>query len=515
MTRPTPDSRITAATVEAAFRDARLGGSWEHPDPECPGLTLRVRGAKVSWTFRGPRLGGKNRRWYIGDHLVTPKDARQRAWAVRTRIGQGLDPSMMLTELVTGVAAAEQLDLRVENKPSWEWSAAISTYLAAIATNVRAATVEDYRRTLENTPEFSKFKGRKVCDILREEIEEAVEKVRLRGVKTHHKKVLVETRRFFGWLGEGARRRQTSVPENFLLGAKAGAPMRDVPGRRVVNKGIPDALPIGRALVIARSGVFGTLPSLGIQLVLGSVSRRRGVVGIRVEDVRPYHAHDPKIFNWYQPPAFRKTADKIQSESAHQVPLVGWAADIITKLEKMLTEEQWKAGWLFPVARARRAGQTAKTPYMNEGALNKNMDAMPGVYGHLSPHALRRAFGSYGKKVGGFADGEAKMLLDHLEGEGGDVTRGHYDLDPRLERKVEMMMWWTNWLDEQCAAAVAADPSLLDKEALRQACYIERYGQARWDAKLEKARKLGIPIWQQPGRAKVLVEVEAFDEAAE
>src|ERR1019366_9274000 len=127
----------------------------------------------------------------------------------------------------------------------------------------------------------------------------------------------------------------------------------------------------------------------------------------------------------------------------------------------------------FPVDA--RGGSTPKRPHMSEGVLNKNMDAMPGVHGALSPHALRRAFGSYDSPVGGVAKGEAKMILDHLEGEGDDAARGHYDLDPRIARKIEMMNWWTGWLDEQCAAAIATDPMLSDMEALRQAIYIERY----------------------------------------
>ena len=281
MTKPTNDSRITSATVEAAKRDADAGLDWQHPDPECKGLALRVRGRGVSWTFRGPRLAGQNRRWTLGDHRVSPKEARQRAWAVRGRLQQGLDPTSLVTALVTGVDEQQQLDLRIETQPSWEWSDAIDRFLVDIIGTTRQATRDDYRGTLKNTPELRQFKGRQVCDIVREEIAEAVEKVRKRGVKTHHKKVLITCRRFFNWLGADARRRETSVPANFLLGAKAGAAERNVPGRRVVNKGIPDARAIGRALAIARAGVLGALPSLGIQMVLGTVSRRRGVVGAR------------------------------------------------------------------------------------------------------------------------------------------------------------------------------------------------------------------------------------------
>jgi hypothetical protein len=369
MTKPTKDSRITNATVEAAKRDADAGLDWQHPGPECKGLSLRVRGRGVSWTFRGPRLAGQNRRWTLGDHRVSPKEARQRAWAVRGRIQQGLDPTSLVTALVTGVDEQQQLDLRVEVQPSWEWSDALDRFLADIIGTTRQATRDDYRGTLKNTPELQVFCGRQVCDIVREEIAEAVEKVRKRGVKTHHKKVLVVTRRFFNWLGSDARRRYTSVAENFLLGAKASAAERDVPGRRVVNKGIPDALPIGRSLAIARSDVLGTLPSLGIQTVLGTVSRRRGVVGMRSQDYEPYR---PGIYVWFQPPAFRKTADKIQSVAAHQVPLVGWAAGVVDILERRLRSDD-TARWLFPVARPRHAGTVPKTPHMNVGTLNHNI----------------------------------------------------------------------------------------------------------------------------------------------
>jgi integrase len=511
MPKPVRETRITDATMKMAVRDARDDLEWEHRDPECKGLMLRVRGRLVSWTFRG-RIGGKQRRWALGDHTVAPPDARQRAWAVRGRVQQGLDPDPLVTALVTGIAEQFQLDLRIENRPSWEWSDAISRFLIDIVQDTRDATRIDYRGTLENTPELKPFAGRMVCDILREEIMEVVEQVRKRGVKTHHKKVLVVCRRFFNWLGNDARRRYTSVPANFLLGAKAGTAMRDVPGRRVMNKGIPETRPIGRALAIARSGVLGFLPSAGIQIVMGTVSRRRAVVGMRTEDLRPYRNTPPMIDNWYQPPAFRKTADKIQSTAAHQIPLVGWASEIVHRVQNNLGEEQYKEGWLFPVNY--RAGKHTKAEHMNVGVLNHNLDAMPGVYGNLAPHRLRVAFGSYGKKYGGFADGEAKLILDHSEGVGDDVTRGHYDLDPRMERKIEMMEWWTNWLDELCAEAIAADPMLLDPEAMKVAIYIERYGQPKWDARVAKARALGCSVWANSGKRKVPLPLP-FKEAAE
>jgi hypothetical protein len=132
---------------------------------------------------------------------------------------------------------------------------------------------------------------------------------------------------------------------------------------------------------------------------------------------------------------------------------------------------------------------------MSEGVLNKNIDAMPGVDDALSPHALRRAIASYGKQLLGYADGEVKLILDHHEGAGGDVTRGHYDLDPRIERKIAMMVAWTQWCDEQAAAAIDADPLLRDLAALREAIYRKRYGEEAWQRKLAHARRNRRPLW--------------------
>ena len=75
------------------------------------------------------------------------------------------------------------------------------------------------------------------------------------------------------------------------------------------------------------------------------------------------------------------------------------------------------------------------------------------------------------------------------------MTRKHYDLDPRIEEKRVMLLWWSNWLEEQCAAAIAADSVLSDQETLREACYKTRYGEHAWQRKLTKARETSEPIW--------------------
>lgn len=61
---------------------------------------------------------------------------------------------------------------------------------------------------------------------------------------------------------------------------------------------------------------------------------------------------------------------------------------------------------------------------MSKDTLNHSMEAMPGVAGDLSPHALRRKLGSEGIAAKVMEDGESKLILDHLRGAAGDVTRG-------------------------------------------------------------------------------------------
>jgi integrase len=254
--------------------------------------------------------------------------------------------------------------------------------------------------------------------------------------------------------------------------------------------------------------VLGSQPSVAIELVIGTAQRRHPVVGMCWFDIKAFLDHEGE-FVWFCPPAFRKTADRLQSSDPHQIPLVGFAAALVGRLDRQMTAtkayvEKLKADptdlkpatdWYFPVSRKRRKGIPNLQPHMSESTLNQNIAAMPGVAGILSPQALRRAFASYGSKIGKFTKGQAAMILDHLEGEDDNVTRGHYDLDPRIEEKRALMIWWTSWLDEQCAAAIAADPILSDHEALRQACYIQRYGQATWEKKLAKTRKTGAPLW--------------------
>ena len=98
-----------------------------------------------------------------------------------------------------------------------------------------------------------------------------------------------------------------------------------------------------------------------------------------------------------------------------------------------------------------------------------------------SCHAWHRGFASHGQRELGLDLIEIKMILDHSEGAPpGDVTAGNYALDPLLERKREIMLGWSTWLEKRVQEAFAADPRLLDVEALKDAIYRARYGEERF-----------------------------------
>jgi DNA-binding transcriptional MerR regulator len=126
---------------------------------------------------------------------------------------------------------------------------------------------------------------------------------------------------------------------------------------------------------------------------------------------------------------------------------------------------------------------------------------MPGV--DMSCHGWRRGFASHGQRELGFSLDDIKLILDHSEGAPtGDVTAGHYALDPMIAKKRRIMEKWLAWLELQVKAAIAADPSLLDREAVGKTIFRARYGSERWKKRVERTRKLGVGVLDYPYAGK-------------
>jgi hypothetical protein len=196
---------------------------------------------------------------------------------------------------------------------------------------------------------------------------------------------------------------------------------------------------------------------------------------------------------WGMPPYYRKTANKRRSQARHYVPLIGWAAEAERVLDRMTID----AGWYLPVGRT-RPGERPKAPHADPRQIAKRLEWIGAGY---SPHAIRRAFATYGTAELGWMDDDPKLILDHLEGhDPGDVTAQHYNLNPAFTRKRAMMRAWISFLDTCEAEAVAADPTLADPTAQRELIYRRRYGDEAWRNAIKRAEKRldGRLPWSDP-----------------
>jgi len=490
MSAMTPKTSITGKTVEAAVKRAAKGAQEEILDAACKGLTLRLRGGAVTWTIR-PLWAGKRKRYVLGDHTVPPDTARERALTVKRWCREGADPTREVVQWNTGVPVNRQ-----ERGPkSISWEDARKLFLNHVFEKRAEATYDDYRNILENTPELSRFEGKAVARVTDTAVAAVYTDVAERS-EAHAEHVQRIMASMWTYLAAPVNREKTGVVPGVIAHVKA--PERNRQKLSEIDEpeeGPPDRLEIGRCMAIAKLGVFGERMSNGLLLLAGTAQRRRPVAGSNRDHFQSFG--DEEL--WGMKPYFRKPAQKKRSRGRHLVPVVGFAARAVRRLDILAGDQPW----LLPVARARRAGQQPKRPYIDPRAINDAMESMPGV--SFSTHGFRAALASYGTEDLGWLAADAKLILDHLEGfDPGDVTAQHYNTNPEIVKKRAMMRDWASWLEQQEAKAVAADPTLLDREAIGEQVYRIRYGDDAWKRAVERKKR----PWQR-------IAKDEFKEAAE
>jgi integrase len=485
MTKSDPATTITKATLQAALRDAMAGADYVRRDPACPGLELRVRYHKVSWTIRcRMNKGGKQRRFDLGDGNVLPEEARRRGQKVKDLARQGLDPTGAIVEMKTGVSVKHQREeAERRGQPSIEWAEARTWFLEEFVRAKRSIdTYDSYRKELQ-TPELAAFDGRMVADITKEDVAEVLKLIAARGAESLAEHVQRALSSMWTQLADPAESRRTGVRPYAIKGAKA--PERttsnpyaeDAPDYETLDAP-PTELQIGRAIAIAKSGALGLRNSAAILILAGSVQRRRTVAGGNRRDFRTFGDE----MCWAIPPFFRKTAKKKRSRGKHVVPLVGWAATAAQIVERLAGDGEWH----FPAGKTTRKGKPGRTPHINARWISAQMEVMPDI--GFSAHKWRAAFATHGPALLGWSQDDAKIILDHLEGhDGGDVTAQHYNSDPQMQKKRKMMTEWIAFLDRCEGAAVTADPVLRDPQAIAEAVYRRRWGEECYQRTLKRA----------------------------
>ncbi len=113
-------------------------------------------------------------------------------------------------------------------------------------------------------------------------------------------------------------------------------------------------------------------------------------------------------------PVCEQTHYDVGGNRSHLVPLVGWGAEAVRKLDR-LSDSVDGPGWLFPGRRTlSMISEGIQAGHADVGLLNDYLGVPPGA--NFSPHCVRYAFSTYGERDLGFHKSEAKVILDHIEG---------------------------------------------------------------------------------------------------
>lgn len=484
---------ITKATITKAIKDHKAGQSYDLAC-EIRGLELRVRPGGVRWSMR-TQLHGTRTRFDLGPAVDGKDDvgglsldgARARASRVREMARNGTNPAHYLAALATGTTVETQIRIEREREqererekeverekanPGWTWEEAKAAFLAEVKRTNRLDTHRDYRGKLQPA-ELDRFAGRKVGSITVAEMAKAVEEVHKRGAEVMSQGMTRVIKRLWSWLAETVRQPETRVADGAMIKLKAPPRTRNEIGEEEdfdpedEAGEAPPPIEIGRVLAIARSGCLPERISLGLELLIGTVQRRRAVTGANRWRFKTYPDANDEIA-WYVPPYFRKSGSK-RGRRSHLVPCVGFAAGAQERLDR-LSDFEGSKGWLFPAGKTNRSDR----PHAEAGLFNDYLDAMPGV--SWSPHGVRYAFATYGEKDLGFRPGEASLILDHWEGlDPENMTSAIYSSDPGIARKREMMKAWISWCEERAAEAIKADSALLDRDAMAAEIRRRRY----------------------------------------
>lgn len=522
--RPQP---LTQKTIVRAIADALAGGRYVLADGLAPGMQLRVQPLGARWSVRTYLLG-EQKRFDIGGVCAGKEDvggkicldtARFRCSHLKEKCRHDQDPTGILEEWRTGVPTYKQEEARAKRPPpSWPFETAVDKFLDDKLKTRSPATYDSYAKILGGLvrghnpnrkrhrlePEITRFAGRDVASITREEIAECVAAVCCRA---HSAGVHVKTAMQSMWtfLGDDSRRRMTSVAPNMLLGLKAPepptpvvppAPVQCKPhilqlfdgDKEDARRDIPSPLAMGRAIAIARCGALGDRQGLSIELLAGSLQRRQAVNGAVAQEITLWDETPGCDLVWSIPPFRRKKSNRRRAHLSHDVVLVAGAAVAARKLVDLSGSQPY----LFPA----RKGLRTKNPHVDSGYLNHILQTLPGV--DMSCHAFRRGFASHGEDEDDlqFSLDDIKLVLDHGEGApAGDVTAGHYALSPLHNRKRAIMQKWMSWLEKQVAAAIEADPDLTDAEKMLQAVYVARYGEVKLAKRAAYRTRRNRPMW--------------------
>ena len=252
----------------------------------------------------------------------------------------------------------------------------------------------------------------------------------------------VAVRGLFEYLGKDSMRNRTGVVRNVMAGIEP--PERTssenvAPGANALR--VPVGDDVVRIMTWADTSSAPERDRLAAKLVVYSVQRRAAVARARKAD---FESAGPLGGLWKLPALHRKTAAMRARRGidvgAHVVPLPPSAWAVVKRAIALAEDSEF----LFPAERDRKAGKPATT--LHPDSLTHIFSEIPG--NDVSPHDMRRAFGTTYANAAKLTPHAVKQILDHSEGvESGDVTASHYMFTSGTHEKWPTMQGYVAWVD--------------------------------------------------------------------
>ena len=399
---------MDAMTVRRCF-EAIGNRELEWRDSICGGLSIRVRKKSASWIVRA-RLHGQMSTFTVGPiQSVTLLQARERAQQAKLMLKAGNDPREWLLAQTAGVSIIEKSEAT-----GMTWREAVTKYLEFIKQHRRLATYNDYRKTLLSHW-FSTVSDLQMKSVTRTDIRQIQETAFNAGKSAMSNKILRNSKALFAWLSEQS---WSDIDTNPVQNSKSieGAithPRTNLPTRQQIGEVF---LKIQNSPVHIRSAVA---------LLMLTAQRIKTVISARREDI---NFIDGSMI-WDISPL------QMKSHRSHPLPATRMIESVI-KQAQIATNDPY----LFPQTRPARAGDECNG-HVSSNTIRKRFREFG-----FCPHDMRRAFATYMSDIGGAGLSDIKLILDHGEGRGNDVTSSVYRQSQFLTQKLDILNQWESFI---------------------------------------------------------------------
>lgn len=483
---------ITGTTINRVRRSAKRGESVEVHDLIQPGLSIRATGRRMTWYFRFTTLtqrddGQKVRTAHpicSVDACLDPESIRMVVGAGHVALRAGNDPLVAVRSKLDEVLHLPDVRVAAGTRTpilTWDFATFREEFKKSPPAELRTETISGYYRALSEAQVGKVFFRKRLIEITPQDIRQVRDDIRDRGHGRQSALTLQAFRTGFGWATESSRSALSGLTED-------NNPMLQVVSKRrrserkpnhddaiaaaeiikfdennnivVEDKKLPLMADIGKFLLLLLDPLQLPLMRRAILLLLFySVQRRRTVAAALEKALVGFL--EQKVAIWVLDGGTTK------SGRPHILPfsLVAWR--VVDEWRQKLPK---KSVWLFPGIATRR--KPVADGHINVRTVNEWMYEacrQAGCSRQLNPHSVRKAFSTY-LSMRRISKAKQKLILDHTEGRGSDVTEVHYNRDPKLPEKQRVMAVWGSFLEEcieiaRCPLGAVRDegmgPSLL------------------------------------------------------